>query len=241
MFIAFIIILVSLIAFDLGTKYIWGFYLLVFFSNYINFLGLNYLVRKLNSPERKILRRRTNFYFMLMNLLYMFNFVMTFTETFGPWCTKTHLYPEVMSYSSWLFVINFFFHCYMHYQNYWLRWEEHPRMKFVLGREKELGWEPIDKLKPMFLMQMKVFLVFQALTFGVILAIHFLIRVYIDKKSFLGCSANGLEWIYLRVEGSMFLLLHMSLLCVQAVMIEKVFYGVPKAFGYYDNNEPEDE
>lgn len=93
MFIAFIIILMSLIAFDLGTKYIWGFYLLVFFSNYINFLGLNYLVRKLNSPERKILRRRTNFYFMLMNLLYMFNFVMTFTESFGPWCTKTHLYP----------------------------------------------------------------------------------------------------------------------------------------------------
>lgn len=124
----------------------------------------------------------------------------------------------------------------MHHQNYWLRWENHPRMKFVLGREEELGWEPIDKLKPMFLMQMKVFLVFQALTFGVILAIHFLIRIYIDKQTFLGCSANGLEWIYLRVEGSMFLLLHMSLLCVQAVMIEKVFYGVPKAYGYYDNN-----
>ncbi len=87
-------------------------------------------------------------------------------------------------------------------------------MKFVLGREEELGWEPIEKLKPMFLMQMKVFLVFQALTFGIILAIHFLIRIYIDKQSFLGCSANGLEWIYLRVEGSMFLLLHMSLLCV---------------------------
>jgi hypothetical protein len=40
----------------------------------------------------------------------------------------------------------------MHKQNYWLRWETHPRMKFVIGKEEDLGWEPIDKLKPMFLL-----------------------------------------------------------------------------------------
>jgi len=74
-----IIVLVSLIAFDLGTKYIAGFYLLVFFSNFINFLALNYLVRRLKTPERKLLRRKTNFYFMLMNILYMGVFAMTFT------------------------------------------------------------------------------------------------------------------------------------------------------------------
>lgn len=147
----FIIILIALICFDLGTKYIAGFYILVFFSNFINFLGLNYLVRKLKSPERKLLRRKTNFYFMVMNVLYMMNFVMTFTAGYGPWCNQERLYPAVMNYSAWLFVINFVFHCYMHKNNYWLRWEEHPRMKFIIGREEELGWEPVDKLKPMFL------------------------------------------------------------------------------------------
>ena len=147
----FIIILIALICFDLGTKYIAGFYILVFFSNFINFLGLNYLVRNLKSPERKLLRRKTNFYFMVMNVLYMMNFVMTFTAGYGPWCNSERLYPAVMNYSAWLFVINFVFHCYMHKNNYWLRWEEHPRMKFIIGREEELGWEPVDKLKPMFL------------------------------------------------------------------------------------------
>lgn len=87
MLFSFVVILVALIAFDLGTKYIAGFYILVFLSNYINFLGLNYLVRKLRSPERKILRKKTNFYFLCMNILYMINFVMTFTKSYGPWCT----------------------------------------------------------------------------------------------------------------------------------------------------------
>jgi len=84
-----IILLCAVMAFDLGTKYIAGFYLLVFFSNFINFLGLNYLVRKLRTPERKLLRKRTNLYFLIMNILYMVCFVMTLTNEYGPWCTPT--------------------------------------------------------------------------------------------------------------------------------------------------------
>lgn len=75
-----IIILIALIAFDLGTKYIAGFYILVFFSNFINFLGFNYLVRKLKTPERKLLRKRTNLYFLLMNMMYIVCFFMSFTN-----------------------------------------------------------------------------------------------------------------------------------------------------------------
>lgn len=84
-----IILLCAVIAFDLGTKYIAGFYILVFFSNFINFLGFNYLVRKLRTPERKLLRKRTNLYFLIMNILYIVCFVMTLTNEFGPWCTPT--------------------------------------------------------------------------------------------------------------------------------------------------------
>jgi len=75
-----IILLCAVLAFDMGTKYIAGFYLLVFLSNFINFLGLNYLVRKFRTPERKLLRKNTNVYFLIMNVLYIVCFIMTFTN-----------------------------------------------------------------------------------------------------------------------------------------------------------------
>lgn len=145
-----IILLCAVMAFDLGTKYIFGFYLLVFFSNFINFLGLNYLVRKLRTPERKLLRKRTNLYFLIMNILYMVCFVMTLTNEYGPWCTPTQLYPPVMNFANVLFIFNAAMHFFMHSQGYWLKWEENPKIKEILGRETELGWEPIDQLKPLF-------------------------------------------------------------------------------------------
>jgi hypothetical protein len=109
-----IIILIALIAFDLGTKYIAGFYILVFFSNFINFLGFNYLVRKLRTPERKLLRKRTNLYFLLMNMMYIVCFFMSFTNRFGPWCTDDELYPPVMNFATVLFVFNAAMHFLMH-------------------------------------------------------------------------------------------------------------------------------
>jgi hypothetical protein len=123
-----IIILCALIAFDLGTKYIAGFYILVFFANFINFLGFNYLVRKLRTPERKLLRKRTNMYFLIMNMLYIICFVMTLTNEYGPWCTQTQLYPPVMNFATVLFCMNAAMHFFMHSQNYWLKWEEHPKI-----------------------------------------------------------------------------------------------------------------
>ncbi len=39
----------------------------------------------------------------------------------------------------------------------------------------------------------------------------------------------------------MFTLLHMATICLQAIMTEKVFYGVPKEFGYYDEDDEEDD
>lgn len=106
-------------------------------------------------------------------------------------------------------------------------------MSVIIGREEELGWEKPSKLKPMFMKQMKLYLFFQALVFLIQCTIQFLILIYINGHDFLGCTKDGLEWIYLRIEGSMFLLLHMSCICVQALMIEKVFYGVPNQMGYF--------
>jgi hypothetical protein len=61
-----------------------------------------------------------------------------------------------------------------------------------------------------------------------------------DRREFLGCADSGFEWVYLTVEGSMFLLMHMACICLQAIMIEKVFYGIPKEMGYYENKLDED-
>lgn len=123
-----IILLCAVMAFDLGTKYIAGFYLLVFFSNFINFLGLNYLVRKLRTPERKLLRKNTNLYFLIMNILYIVCFVMTLTNEYGPWCTPTQLYPPVMNFANVLFIMNACMHFYMHMKGYWLKWEDNPKI-----------------------------------------------------------------------------------------------------------------
>jgi hypothetical protein len=95
----------------------------------------------------------------------------------------------------------------------------------------------------MFEAQMKVFLVFQYIICAILLTIHLMVHFYFDKAdvNFLGCSKDGFEWLYLSVEGSMFLLLHEACICLQAVMTEKVFYGVPKEFGYFDGLKDEDE
>ena len=39
----------------------------------------------------------------------------------------------------------------------------------------------------------------------------------------------------------MFLLMHMGCIFMQAVMMEKVFYGVPKNMGYYEDAYDDDE
>jgi hypothetical protein len=48
----------------------------------------------------------------------------------------------------------------MHYNNYWLRWEEHPELKPMVGREEEYGWESIMTCKVIFEEQMKVMVEF---------------------------------------------------------------------------------
>lgn len=211
-----IIILITLLFFDLGQKFIAGFYLLVFFQNYINFLGFNYLVRKLRTPERKLLRKKTNLYFLVMNTLYLINFILTFTKKYGPWCTQTNLYPPVLDFTAILFIFNAMFHFYAHYNGYWLRWEKHPYLAQMIGHEEERGWEPIMECKAIFLKQMDVFVMFQGLICSILLAIHLMVIWYIDplQNNYLGCTADGMQWIYETIQGSMFVLMHMACICL---------------------------
>ena len=75
---------------------------------------------------------------------------MSFSSKYGPWCTDTVLYPPVMNFTAVLFVFNAVFHFYMHYNKYWLKWENHPKLKPLIGHEEEHGWEPIDISRKIF-------------------------------------------------------------------------------------------
>ena len=99
----------------------------------------------------------------------------------------------------------------------------------------------MTELKPRCEAQMNMFLIFQYLICGILLVIHLMVHFYVDKRNFLGCTTDGFEWVYLAIEGDMFLLLHMACICLQAIMCEKVFYSVPKEFGYFDGLRDEDE
>lgn len=88
---------------------------------------------------------------------------------------------------------------------------------------------------------MQVFVVFQVLIVLTLVTIHLMVHFWLDYRSFLGCTPDGFEWVYLTVEGSLFLLMHMGCIFMQAVMMEKVFYGVPKNMGYYEDAYDDDE
>ena len=60
----------------------------------------------------------------------------------------------------------------MHQKSYFLKWEEHPSIKPHIGKEEELDWEPIAKVKEMFLAQMNVFVKFQVVICLILALIH---------------------------------------------------------------------
>ena len=47
----------------------------------------------------------------------------------------------------------------------------------------------------------------------------------------------GWQWLYTSIWGSVFCLLQMVNICMQAVMLEKVFYGIPHKMGYFGTHD----
>lgn len=116
--------LVCVLIFDMTKKYIFGFFLLIFVSNYFNFLGFNFLVRNLDTEDAPNLKKRTNLYFILMNCAYIATFGLAFVVWFGPWCSQDNLYPPVLTFCAILYWINCGYHYYLNKHGYFLRWIE---------------------------------------------------------------------------------------------------------------------
>ena len=104
------------------TKYIFGFFLLIFVSNYFNFLGFNFLVRNLDTEDAPLLKKRTNVYFILMNCAYIATFGLAFVVWFGPWCSSDNLYPPVLTICALLYWVNCGYHYYLNSHGYFLKW-----------------------------------------------------------------------------------------------------------------------
>jgi len=121
------------LVFDLTTKYIFGFFLLLFLASYINFWGFNFMIRHLDTPEGPALRKRMRPYWFIMNALYLTVLGVSFSGRFGPFCDPDHVFPPIMSMTAALFLINSSYHQYLHKRDYFLKWtwEETPEVKWL--------------------------------------------------------------------------------------------------------------
>ena len=113
MLIIYIVVLLTLIALDLTSKYIVGFFLMIYMSNLFNFIGFYKILQNLPGAPGLRIMERTRWYFRTMVVLYSMTLALAFIPRFGPWCHADKVYPACMNWTACLFIINFIFHCVM--------------------------------------------------------------------------------------------------------------------------------
>jgi hypothetical protein len=56
----------------------------------------------------------------------------------------------------------------------------------------------------------------------------------VNHQSFLGCSDDGMEWVFQTVYGDIFGKLYMVMVLMEILTAEIVMYGIPKKYGWFD-------
>lgn len=163
LFLSYITVLIGLLAFEFGKQYIFAFFILFAAANFLNFTAFMVMLRHLRTPERAEMKKHTNAYLIVMILLYVAICVFCCFRMFGPFCLSHSLYPPVMSMLAAMYVINAIFHHVMHWNHYFLKWEEHPEVKLIEGNEEANDCEPLSIIKPLFNEQMKNFIIYQTI------------------------------------------------------------------------------
>jgi len=179
-----VFIMVALLIQDLTIKLIPTFWFLCMAANYINFLGLMYLLRNLKTREGESLKARTKVYFIVMNCLYGLTLFAAFIPRFGPTCSSSRLYPPVMNWSCFLFVANCVYHMFQHYKyEYGLKWDTQ-----LVGEDGDILYT-----KNMFMAQMKYYVCYQIAVSVVQICIQIIGRVAVHsgEGKILGCTAGG--------------------------------------------------
>ena len=107
-------------------------------------------------------------------------------------------------------------------------------MKEIEGKELEHGFEPISIIKPLFMEQMKNFIAYQSVVAILVLGIQIVARIVVHDVDFITCDDDGMEWLYSSHWGEAFAVLHTIIICMQGVMVERVFYSVPHHMKYFE-------
>jgi hypothetical protein len=191
-----IAILFSFIALKLGPKTITVFFVLILLSNYINLRGFIMLTKQLKTPEGKDLQVRTRTYNITMHVLYGIVVILAFTPQFGPYCSALSLYPPVLTMAEILLCVNAVHHKLLHGNKYWLKWEDDERVKDMKGKEYELGYEPVEIIKPLFEQQMNTYVCYQ----NVLATLCFLIQIFahtvVYRMDLIACHDEGRVWLH---------------------------------------------
>jgi hypothetical protein len=99
-------------------------------------------------------------------------------------------------------------------------------MKEIEGKEFEHGFELCSIINPLFMEQMKNFIAYQSVVAILVLGIQIVARIVVHYVSLIACDNEGLEWFYSSHWGEAFTLVHTIIICMQIVMVKRVFYSV---------------
>jgi hypothetical protein len=94
-----IIFLCGLYAWEVGTKYIFGFFIMNFLSNYINFMSFYMVIYQMRTPEHEDMVKRVRWYVITGHIIYGGILIAACIPRFGPYCRSDKLYPPVLSWS----------------------------------------------------------------------------------------------------------------------------------------------
>jgi hypothetical protein len=111
--------MLGVVVFDLTKKYIVVFFLLIYSADYFNFVGYNVMLRSLKVSDAQKLKKRTGIFFIVMNILYLLNLILAFTDLFGPWCSP-HVYPLCFTFAAALYWMNYSYHTYLKSNHYFI-------------------------------------------------------------------------------------------------------------------------
>ena len=220
---AYSAVLVGLIVLDLTTKYIAGYFVLILFSNYLNFLGLIVIMRNLPTREGLGLKKETDIYAWCMHGLYILCIILTIF-VIRPKCTHHKVYPMSLNWACCLFLINAIYQFVQHYRNYGLKWEDKEILqnatkhdvygdcydhKDAVTGKTESHSMTVDKLEVIFKRMMKWYLWFQIFVACYNVVIQFFGRGFLHSRGDLACLGHGNLWEYETTLGEVFIALHM--------------------------------
>lgn len=126
--------------------------------------------------------------------------------------------------------MNTFFTMWLKHKNYYLQWNDEE--KFLLHAEAD------HSVKDLFDKRMETYLCYNYIIAPIQIIIFIIGREAVgDHREFLGCYDGGWTWKYHSFWGSVFTFCLIANCFMQAVMLEKIFYGIPHKLGYFEVNE----